>query len=165
MAVSNHNRTKAYTQYAALPFRMNGGDAIEVMLITSRDTRRWIIPKGWPMKGLKPHETAACEAFEEAGLIGSIMKQAIGSFQYEKRLKEGKSVTCEVEIYPLEVKQQRAQWPEMHQRDGRWFSLSEAAALVEEMDLSRTLLKLNAATLRKQNAKKTGKLVQRFCEI
>lgn len=168
MTLLNQDKTKACVQYAALPFRLSGNDAIEIMLITSRDTRRWVIPKGWPMKGLKPHETAACEAFEEAGLIGRIMKRAIGSFQYQKRLKEGRSVICEVEVFPLEVKQQRETWPEQHQRDGRWFSLPDAAALVEELDLSKTLLKLEAHMLidcaAKRAATGTGKLVERFCQ-
>lgn len=131
------------------------------MLITSRDTRRWVLPKGWPIKGLKPHETAACEAFEEAGLIGRITKRAIGSFQYQKRLKEGQSVTCEVKVYPLEVKQQRESWPEQDQRDGRWFSLADAAAIVEETDLSETLLHLKPDMLLQTDTKGTKKLIQR----
>ena len=168
MTSLTQEKTKACVQYAALPFRLSGDDAIEIMLITSRETRRWILPKGWPIKGLKPHETAACEAFEEAGLIGRIMKRAIGSFQYQKRLKEGNSVTCEVEVFPLEVRQQRETWPEQHQRDGRWFSLPDAAALVEELDLSKTILELEAHMLAecstKRTATGTGKLVDRFCQ-
>ncbi|MEN3929961.1 NUDIX hydrolase [Microvirga sp. W0021] len=158
---SNQTRTKA-RQYAALPFRLNGGNAIEVMLITSRETRRWVIPKGWPIKGLKPHETAACEAYEEAGLTGRITKEAIGSFHYEKRLKAGDSITCEVEVYPLEVRRQYETWPEKHERDKRWFKLSDAAALVAEVDLSETLLKLKAETLLRLNTKGTNKLIQRL---
>lgn len=161
MSSLSQTRTKAM-QYAALPFRLNGGKAIEVMLITSRETRRWVLPKGWPIKGLKPHETAACEAFEEAGVIGRINKRAIGSFSYEKRLKRGTSVICEVEVYPLEVKQQRENWPEQHQRDGQWFSLMDAATLVEETGLSETLRHLNARKLLQHETKGTGKLIQRI---
>ncbi len=159
MRAPNPTHAKAL-QYAALPFRLNGG-GVEVMLITSRDTRRWVLPKGWPIKGLKPHETAACEAFEEAGLIGRITKRAIGSFHYSKRLKEGHSITCKVALYPLEVKQQRESWPEQHERDGRWFSLEDAAALVEEADLSDTLRHLEASKLQHPRTKGTGKLIQR----
>lgn len=155
------SKTKA-VQYAALPFRLNDNGAIEIMLITSRDTRRWVLPKGWPMKGLKPHETAACEAFEEAGLIGRITKQAIGSFHYDKRLKTGQAMTCEVNIYPLEVEQQRASWPEQHERDGRWFSPIEAAAAVEELSLAETLRGLKADMLLQKETKGTGKLINRL---
>jgi 8-oxo-dGTP pyrophosphatase MutT (NUDIX family) len=77
-------------QYAALPYRRDGGSLMEVLLITSRDTGRWIIPKGWPLKGKAPHKAAAREAREEAGLVGKIHRRPIGSFSYEKRLKGGK---------------------------------------------------------------------------
>jgi len=92
------------------------------MLITSRETRRWVIPKGWPMRGLKPHRAAEREAYEEAGLKGHIGKVAVGTYAYEKRLANGVAVPCEVSVYPLQVTSQRKRWPEMSQRDGRWFS-------------------------------------------
>jgi 8-oxo-dGTP pyrophosphatase MutT (NUDIX family) len=57
-------------QYAALPYRARGKSELEVMLVTSRGSRRWIIPKGWPKRGIPAHDTAAKEAFEEAGVIG-----------------------------------------------------------------------------------------------
>ncbi len=71
-------------QYAALPYRITKPGVLEFMLITSRGTGRWIIPKGWPMKGRKPPKAAAREAFEEAGLRGEIGGKAVGSFTYEK---------------------------------------------------------------------------------
>jgi 8-oxo-dGTP pyrophosphatase MutT (NUDIX family) len=90
-------------QYAALPYRQSGGPLMEVLLITSRDTGRWIIPKGWPLKGKAPHKAAAREAREEAGLVGKIHRRPIGSFSYEKRLKGGKIVVCEVQVFGLKV--------------------------------------------------------------
>jgi 8-oxo-dGTP pyrophosphatase MutT (NUDIX family) len=99
-------------QYAALPYRMNGGTRPEVMLVTSRETRRWIIPKSWPHKGKAPHRSAAREAFEEAGVIGAVGRQSVGSFLYEKRLKKGGVVACEVLVFALEVKRQSKEWPE-----------------------------------------------------
>src|SRR5262245_32596723 len=72
--------------YAALPFRLRSDGAIEVMLITSRDTGRWLIPKGWPAAGLSPQDSAAIEAREESGLVGRIGDHAIGCYQYDKRL-------------------------------------------------------------------------------
>src|SRR6476619_2038868 len=74
-------------QYAALPFRLNGKTRTEVMLVTSRETRRWIIPKGWPHKGKAPHDSAAREAFEEAGVVGAVGKRAVGSFPYQSTLR------------------------------------------------------------------------------
>jgi len=84
-------------QYAALPYRLMGKSRTEVMLVTSLGTRRWIIPKGWPQKGRAPHHSAAREAFEEAGVEGVIHRRSVGSFPYQKRLKNGGVVDCEVE--------------------------------------------------------------------
>src|ERR1051325_802066 len=94
------------TQYAALPGRIGEGGMREVMLLTSRETRRWIIPKGWPMKGRKPAEVAAREAYEEAGLIGQIVgKRPIGAFHYEKQLtKQGR--LCQVRVFSFRVERQ-----------------------------------------------------------
>ena len=78
-------------QYAALPYRRKGKSAPEVLLVTSRETGRWIIPKGWPLKGKAPHKAAAREAREEAGVVGKINRRSVGSFSYEKRLKGEKS--------------------------------------------------------------------------
>ena len=129
---------KPRQQIAALPFRFDDGQ-LRVMLITSRETRRWVIPKGWPMRGLKPHRAAEREAYEEAGLKGHVGKVAVGTYAYKKRLANGVAVPCEVSVFPLQVTSQRKRWPEMSQRDGRWFSPEEAADLVHEEDLQRLL--------------------------
>src|SRR5690554_2758136 len=84
-------------QFGAIPVRFTPEGQLEIMLITSRQTRRWIVPKGWPMKGLEGHDTAAREAFEEAGVNGSISDRPIGSYVYAKRLKRNSTVDCEVE--------------------------------------------------------------------
>jgi len=122
-------------QYACLPFRERTDGSIEIMLITSRSTRRWVIPKGWPMKGRKPHASAAREALEEAGLVGEVSKVPIGSYGYGKRLKSGEVVPCQVEVFPLKVKSQRKRWPEKGQRSLRWFNPAEAAEAVDEPEL------------------------------
>src|SRR5258708_30105039 len=93
-------------QYAALPYRRKGKSRTEVLLVTARDTRRWIIPKGWPVKGKPPHKSAAREAREEAGVVGRISRRSVGAFSYEKRLKGGKVVVCEVQVFVLKVKRQ-----------------------------------------------------------
>ena len=120
-------------QYAALPFRYLHG--LEVMLISSRETGRWVIPKGWPMKGRKPHAAAAREALQEAGLVGQIGKRSIGCYHYVKRLKNGAPMVCTVEVFPLMVTRQRQRWREQNQRVVRWFPAEEAATMVEEPEL------------------------------
>jgi 8-oxo-dGTP pyrophosphatase MutT (NUDIX family) len=132
-------KSKQRTQFAALPFRYSDPGRLEVLLITSRETRRWVIPKGWPIKGLSPARSAAREAFEEAGLEGVVSDQPIGSFQYRKRMRDGASVTCDVDVFPLEVTRQLESWPEQGQRDLRWFGANEAAAAVDEPELARML--------------------------
>jgi 8-oxo-dGTP pyrophosphatase MutT (NUDIX family) len=112
------------------------------MLVTSRETRRWIIPKGWPKKGKSPHRSAAREAFEEAGVIGAVGRRSVGSFSYEKQLKNGGFVECEVRVFPLEVKRQNKQWPEKQERKVKWLSASEAARKVKEPMLSEIIRRL-----------------------
>jgi 8-oxo-dGTP pyrophosphatase MutT (NUDIX family) len=129
-------------QYGALPYRVSTGSRAEFMLVTSRETRRWIIPKGWPKKGKSPHHSAAREAFEEAGVVGAVGRRPVGSFSYEKRLKNGGSVECEVRVFPLEVKRQNKQWPEKQERKVKWLSASEAAEKVKEPMLSAIIRRL-----------------------
>ena len=94
-------------QYAALPFRRGAHSRTQVMLVTSRENGRWIIPKGWPKKRKAPYASAAREALEEAGVIGQVGRDPIGSYSYKKRLKSGAVVACEVQVFPLEVKNQQ----------------------------------------------------------
>jgi ADP-ribose pyrophosphatase YjhB (NUDIX family) len=95
-----------HIQYAALPFRQRADATIEIMLITSRNTGRWLIPKGWPEPGLAPPETAAQEAREEGGLVGRIADGSIGSYHYDKRLPDGSTMHCVVEVFALNVTRQ-----------------------------------------------------------
>ncbi len=124
-------------QYAALPWR--GKNGLEILLASSRGTRRWVIPKGWPMKGRKPYETAAVEALQEAALLGKIEKTKIGSYRYQKRLRNGAALLCSVDVFPLRVARQRKSWPEKNQRVTEWFTPAEAAELVHEPELSELI--------------------------
>jgi 8-oxo-dGTP pyrophosphatase MutT (NUDIX family) len=126
-------------QYAALPWRRTPAGQVEVLLITSRETRRWVIPKGWPIKGLKPRQTAAREAWEEAGVEGRTGARKIGVFDYDKRLSGGQLQPVRVEVYSLEVLGLHDEWPEAHQRERRWMPAPEAASLVDEPGLSGLL--------------------------
>lgn len=109
------------------------------MLVTSRETGRWVIPKGWPISGLAPQNAAAREAIEESGVLGQIGDQAIGVYHYDKRLADGSSVPCAVEVFLLKVEQQLTSWPEQAQRQTCWFSVADAANAVQEPEL-RTII-------------------------
>ncbi|MFE1603325.1 NUDIX hydrolase [Methylobacterium sp. ID0610] len=127
---------KVLQQVAALPVRPTPDGDLEVLLVTSRETRRWIVPKGWPMKGRKPHRAAAIEACEEAGVIGPISKTPVGFYTYAKRLPDGGALPCRVAVYCLTVTKQLATWPEKGQRDVQWVSSEAAAVLVDEPELA-----------------------------
>src|SRR5246500_2879443 len=122
-------------QYGALPYRLAAGSRPQFMLVTSRETRRWVIPKGWPKKGKSPQYSAAREAFEEAGVVGAVAKRPVGSFSYEKRLKNGAVVVCAVRVFALEVSRQSKQWPEKQERIVKWLSAAQAAQRVKEPNL------------------------------
>ena len=128
-------------QYAALPIAEQAGETM-VMLVTSRETHRWIIPKGWAEKGVAPHELAAKEAYEEAGLVGEVRPEAVGSYCYSKRLRSGRELPCRVQVFAMQVEKQLEDWPERQERETRWFTLSGAAKLVGDAGLSALLLDL-----------------------
>lgn len=126
-------------QYGALPWRMVDG-TLEVMLLTSRGTRRWVIPKGWPHDSLSSAGSAAQEAWEEAGLRGPVSETPIGSYHYDKVRDEGGSVPCIVYVHSLEVAEQCSDWPEKDQRECEWFPRQTAARQVHEEELHDLIL-------------------------
>lgn len=115
-------------------------DAPEVLLITSRGTGRWIIPKGWPMPGRSLADAALQEAWEEAGIRGTVGPSEIGRYEYDKAHDEGFSLPCEVHVFVLRVTEVLADFPERAERRRQWFTLGEAAKLVAEPGL-RALLR------------------------
>lgn len=141
------SKDKTLVQYAALPFLMMENGQPLVLLITSRETRRWIIPKGRPEKGLPPHEVAAREAMEEAGLIGKASEKAVASFKSEKRLKSGKVRDSVVYVHLFEVERELDDWPEKAERERRWMTPSEAALMVGEQGLVEVFLRLAAPAI------------------
>uniref|UniRef100_UPI0025DAC1B6 DUF47 family protein n=1 Tax=uncultured Sphingomonas sp. TaxID=158754 RepID=UPI0025DAC1B6 len=135
-------------QIAALPYRSRGtalDASVSVLLVTSRESRRWVVPKGNPMGGTSPHLAAAIEAEEEAGVRGAVCPIALGSYRYRKRRKNGASLMVDVEVYPLAVSDELTDWKEAAERERRWFSLADAAEAVEEPDLSNLIRSFNAA--------------------
>lgn len=122
-------------QFAALPWRTGTG-GLEILVITSRETRRWVIPKGWPMKALAAHQAAAQEAYEEAGVRGDIASAPLGMFRYLKRLKGDKTQLCAVDVFPLQVSEILDTWPERDEREREWVKPEEAARRVDEPELT-----------------------------
>jgi 8-oxo-dGTP pyrophosphatase MutT (NUDIX family) len=126
-------------QVAALVHR-SGNSGPEILLITSRDTGRWIIPKGWRQKGRSRARSALREAFEEAGIRGSVRKKAIGSYVYEKRIdKKGVTHDCLVDVFLVAFSKQEKKWPERGQRTSAWLKPSLAARKVAEIELKAIL--------------------------
>lgn len=124
-------------QVAALCWRRRKG-TVEVLLVTSRETRRWVIPKGWPMDGLADYNAARREAFEEAGVEGHMRREPLGTFFYEKRGKK-EVLPVTVTVYALEVETKRKAWPEMKERERSWFSTHDAVLRVAEPGLKNIL--------------------------
>jgi 8-oxo-dGTP pyrophosphatase MutT (NUDIX family) len=131
-------------QCAAVPLTGEAGD-LRVVLVTSRETRRWVVPKGWVEPGEAPHVSAAREAFEEAGLEGEADPDPLGTYAYDKRKANGVLLPCEVLVFRYRVTRLLAEWPERHQRERRLFRPEAAAALVLEPDLARLLRSLSGA--------------------
>lgn len=131
-------KNKRFKQYAALPVR-RVGKGHKVLLLTSRDTGRWVVPKGWPIKRLSPWQTAAVEAFEEAGLRGRMEKKSLGAFCYRKRMQKGRSVICSVNVYLMHVEEVLNDWPEADERQRDWVDPDEAAKRVDEPELKSIL--------------------------
>ncbi|GAA4013699.1 hypothetical protein GCM10022280_10020 [Sphingomonas swuensis] len=141
-------RGPSIRQIAALPYRARGANLdapVSVLLVTSRESKRWVIPKGNQPGGTSPHVAAALEAEEEAGVRGAICPVPLGSFRYRKRRKTGASLMFDVDVYPLSVSEEMDDWKEAGERTRRWCTLAEAADLVEEPDLSDLIRSFNAA--------------------
>ena len=125
-------------QSAALPL-LGSGAALRVVLITSRETRRWVVPKGWIEAGEAPHRSAAREAFEEAGLHGEPEAEPFGAYAYPKRLSSGAVLPTEVLVFRFRVARLLRDWPERGERTRRLFAPDAAAALVAEPGLAALL--------------------------
>lgn len=115
-----------------------------ILLVTSRDTGRWVIPKGWPMRHLVDSNAAKREALEEAGVLGCIRRDPVGHFTYAKRMGNI-SRACRVAVYGLHVQRELQDWPERHQRRRQWFDRVEAASLVQEPELVSLIMDFNGS--------------------
>ncbi len=129
-------------QTGALPWRVGPGNQTEVLLVTGRNSGRWMIPKGWPMRGKSLAKAAAQEAFEEAGVKGTISTKPLGSFRHVKQHLIFRPLEVNILVHSLSVKRELAKWPEEGQRERRWFTLDEAVTSVDSEELGRLILQL-----------------------
>ncbi len=141
-----------YRQYGVIPIRLSPTAGLEVLLLTSRGTGRWVIPKGWPIRNKTPAETAAREAFEEAGLKGRLWaRRPFGAYRYRKE-DEALPSDILVRVFILAVDEQKKAWPERPQRNTEWFALNRAARLVHEPGLARLMLRVPNLLLKQMKA-------------
>jgi len=133
-----------YQQFGALPWRRNRSGEVRVLLVTSRERGRWLCPKGWIVDGRSAAESAAQEAFEEAGVFGDVDTQALGSYRYDKILRDQSTIACRVTVFGLRVRGTLLQWREREERKRRWCGLSEAIDLVSDAGLGDLLRKVQA---------------------
>lgn len=133
-------------QIAALPISWTKSGKIRVLMVTSRDTGRWVVPKGWKIAGQEPWQAAAIEALEEAGAEGQVFENSIGSYGYNKTLDNGKVIPCRVRVYPMVVERLKRRWKERDERIRRWFTPRAASRSVQEPELAELLITLRSAS-------------------
>ena len=132
------SKSDVRTQFAALCYRVEE-DELQILLVTSRQSGRWIVPKGWPMDGKTPGECALAEAWEEAGVKGKITGRSLGLFSYHKDVDKVREMPCVAMVYPVKVKSTSKKYPESGQRKRKWFSPKKAASKVSEPELAHIL--------------------------
>lgn len=135
------------SQFGAICYRVRSGKT-QILLITSRRTGRWIVPKGWPIPQVTPADTAATEAFEEAGVEGDVQNVCLGLYAYDKTVAGTARVPCVVALYPIRVRTLRRKFPERDQRKRKWLSRKRAAALVDEPELGEILARFDPRLLK-----------------
>ena len=137
---------EAIRQVAAVPVRRDADGRIEILLITSNTTQRFIVPKGWPMKGKSGRKAATVEAREEAGVVGVALKKPIGTYAYWKRLSN-RFVSVIATLYMLPVAEELPEWEEASKRRRAWLKPADAAKLIDEPQLAVLVLRLSDASM------------------
>ena len=126
-------KTDVRAQFAALCWRMQNGK-VEICIVTTRNSGRWILPKGWPMHKQTPAQSAATEAYEEAGIKGDAIDTCLGVYSYVKPHQSG-NIPIVVMVYPVRVRKELSNWPEKGQRKRNWLSPKKAAKKLQEPEL------------------------------
>ncbi len=132
------HKSDVRSQFSALCYRIKQ-DKPEFLLITARGSGRWIVPKGWPIDGMTPAQSAAREAWEEAGVVGKPFDRCLGLYSYSKTLGGVSGMPIVVLVYPVRVKSLAGEYPEAGQRSRKWLSAKKARALVAEPELARII--------------------------
>ena len=133
MHLSSSGKREVRTQFGALCWRVQKGE-LQVLLVSSRRSGRWILPKGWPMHGQTPADAAATEAWEEGGVRGKVTPVCLGIYSYDK-IQRSAALPCVVAVFPIKVTRVAAKWPESAERRRRWVSRKKAASMVDEPEL------------------------------
>ncbi len=147
LSFSGLKKNELRTQFAALCYRKKA-DKIQVLLVTSRRTKRWIVPKGWPIAGQSPVEAVATEAWEEAGVKGRIVDRPIGLFSYVKEIEDAPNLPCVAIVYALKVRKEARTYPEADERRRKWMSRKKAASLVTSNELARIIKEFDPRALK-----------------
>jgi 8-oxo-dGTP pyrophosphatase MutT (NUDIX family) len=148
-------RSRRPLQLGALPYRYREDGSVELLLVTSRGTGQWIVPKGWPIRGRSHAEAAAQEAYEEAGVRGKLAADEFGHFDHAKSRPLG-FLHTRVAVFLLEVEQELARWPEKTKRKRRWFTVEEAARAVRAPGLRRLIQRLPEALAADQSSNRSA---------
>ncbi len=140
LPITLHGAAKdsARTQFAALCWRMKRG-RLQILLVTSRRRKRWIVPKGWPIEGKTPAECAATEAWEEAGALGEASNACVGVYSHARLREDEAMLPCLVMLYPVKIRTLKAKFPERQERRRKWVSVGKACQLVDELALQRLI--------------------------
>lgn len=140
LPISLHGGAKgsARTQFAALCWRVRK-EKVQILLITSRRRKRWIVPKGWPMDGKTPAASALTEAWEEAGVIGTASDTCLGVYSYARLREDEEVLPCLALLYPVKVKSLKKKFPEVKDRRRKWVSRKKAAKMVDLPELAKLI--------------------------
>ena len=146
LRLGDSRKTQVRTQFGALCWRRREGK-VEVLLVTSRRSKRWIIPKGWPVDRETPASAAETEAWEEAGASGKVSPVCLGIYSYEKGLSGDEFVPCVVAVFPLKVSKLRDSYPERKERKRKWVRQKKAATMVAEPELAAMIARFDPGML------------------
>jgi 8-oxo-dGTP pyrophosphatase MutT (NUDIX family) len=138
-------------QVAALPWRATNG-ALEFLLVTSRISQHWLIPKGWPMPGKSDRDSALQEAFEEAGIRGVGSRHALGHYPFQKAMHDGSELSCVMSVFGMSGVTELDSWPEMEQRERRWVAQFDAIEMIFDWNLTRFLADITLERLERSRA-------------
>lgn len=147
LALRSAEKRDVRTQFGALCYRVRK-DKPQILLVSSRGTGRWIIPKGWPMPNETPADAALTEAWEEAGVRGRSHGACLGFYSYEKGMEDGNKLSCIVAVFAVSVSKLADDYPEAKQRKRKWVSTKKAAKMVKEPELARIISRFSPRVLK-----------------